>query len=70
MAHTLTSIWPVMGVIRLLGVRPAHQIAHIVDNDCASVSLLLTAVVTVCKHREAAPASVSVPQQYKDENSW
>lgn len=47
---------------------PSHPC--IVDNDSASVSLLLTAVVTVCKHREAAPARLSLPQQYKDENSW
>lgn len=66
----MTSIWPVMEVIRLLGARPAHQTPSIIENDYASVSLLLTAAVAVCKHREAAPARLSVPQHHSDENSW
>lgn len=67
----MTSIWPVMEVIWLLGARPAHHTPSIGENDDASVSLLLTAAaVAVCKHREAAPARLSVPQHHSDENSW
>ncbi len=68
--YTMTGIWPLMGVILLFGAGPAHLTPYIVESDCASVSLLQTAAIAVCKHREAAPARLSTPQHHTDENSW
>lgn len=70
-------IGPVMGVILLEGGNNASSSDPppplppvLLKSDSASVSLLHTVAVTICKHREAAPARLSPALHHSDENSW